>query len=63
MTPRGDGMLGIILIISFAMCALCSIRSTVQEQPGYAIAGALFGLVFLAGWFLVGLQSAARVAL
>ena len=56
-------MLDVVLILSFAMCALCSIRSTVQEQPGYAIAGALFGLVFLAGWFLVGLQSAARVAL
>ena len=55
-------MLGIILIISFAMCGVCSIRATVQEQPGYAIAGALFGLVFLAGLLLVGMQSTVLVA-
>lgn len=55
-------MLDVMLILSFAMCGVCSIRATVQEQPGYAIAGALFGLVFLAGWFLFGLQGTALVA-
>lgn len=40
-------MLDAMLIVSFTMCLTCSIRSLWLDGWRYAIAGALFGAVFL----------------
>lgn len=45
-------MLDAMLILSFTMCTFCSVRSLWPESSGYAIAGAMFGVVFLFAFLL-----------
>ena len=40
-------MLDAMLVLSFTMCLSCSVRSLWKDGWRYAIAGALFGAVFL----------------
>ena len=56
-------MLDVILILSFAMCTLCCVRSLAREASGYAIAGAMFGLLFLLTFWMYRCQGGVLVAL
>lgn len=56
-------MLDAMLILSFAMCVLCSVRSLWRDGWRYAIAGAAFGVVFLFGFFLFRMPTSALVSL
>lgn len=56
-------MLDVMLIVSFAMCTFCSVRSLWPEGSGYAIAAALHGLVFLLGFLLFRMPGSTLVSL
>ena len=56
-------MLDAMLILSFAMCVLCSARSLAREASGYAVAGAMFGLLFLLTFWMYRCQDGVLVAL
>ena len=56
-------MLDAMLILSFAMCLFCCIRSLWKDGWGYAIAGAMFALVALLAILLYRMPTSALVSL
>lgn len=56
-------MLDVMLILSFTMCSLCCVRSLWREGWGYAIAGAMFGMVFLLAFLLFRMPGGTMVSL